>query len=310
MIINKAYLNFVDNNTGTILSNEVSLNENEVTLDYLHKKIEKLKTLNIMKVNVLKDNKFFNTDGFDRLVLTKFCKASQEGIYNGNFYLLTLNLTDDYENDINVAIKLDLEKTETIINNNNELLFGYELSVPKMSSGIKEAIIVDNTVKDIYVIESKISYEDIKDFYISNVLIGGSPYLKYKSVFDTYLNGIKFVNEVRCIDSEIKLISDFFEYVEECKITDRYLTVENVATRLFEEDDDSKGVFINSMQNLLHKGECDIPTVLLNKELRTINIKAPDIQLKVSCDLVHNNDGVLLDNKGIIIKNDKPCKIG
>ena len=308
-IINKVSLSYVDICSNTILSNPINVNEDGITMNYVYKKIEKLKTLNMCNVDVVKNNKLFDKDSFLKKVLFEFCRVTKNHIFENNFYLLVVKLTDDFANDISVAIKLDLELSESIVNIKNELKISSSLMIPSSSSSIKEAIIVDHTNNNIYVIEKKIDIDGKKQFYISPHIVGSNnSYSTYKYVFNTYLKTIKHINDIYKLHSKVELIGKFFDYVEKCKVDERFITIENTANYIFD-DFDTKESFINLMQDLLYEKESQIPTILLTKDLSEVNINTGNVKLKVPCNLINNDNDVLVRNDSIVIKNTEHCQV-
>ena len=308
-IINNVNLSYIDIHSNTILSNPISVNEDDVAMNYVYKKIEKLKTLNMCNVDVAKDNKFFDKDNFIKNVLLEFCQVAKKHIFKNSFYLLVVNITDDFANDISVAIKLDLELSESVVNIENELKISNSLMIPSSSSSIKEAIIVNHSNNNIYVIEKKIDIDGKKQFYISPHIVGfNNNYSTYKYVFNTYLKMIKHIDDICELHNKVELIGKFFDYVEECKVDKRFITIENTANYIFD-DFDAKEGFVNLMHDLLYEKESQIPTILLTKDLSEVNINTGNVKLKVPCNLINNDNDVLVRSDSIVIKNTEHCQV-
>lgn len=230
LIINKATIGYVDFEHKRTVNPTclVALNDNES--EYLHKKIKKLFNLNLKKIlNIpngiknqlsqlsqgsIKEETFLKTS---EILLQNIFDLKRKTDEPVNSHVLFVDFTLN-ENKFVSIILLENKKTSYFKpvkdNNGNENWVSKSVwQMPSASASIGEAVILDTTNDDLFILEKKVSIDGDKSFYLNEGWLMGEKMNSYRTILNYTLKVICKVKRYSNSDDLIDVPVHFKECI-------------------------------------------------------------------------------------------------
>lgn len=314
IIIDKILMNYIDFETREMAfsSDFVDLS-NSKTLDYYHKKIEKTLCNNSLTpiVNVDKD------------VLNEFilCADDNQMIYKAQD--ITNKLGDlgrmvDYIPNTNVMfvkfrvddipflgiIKLNFKElpkmTKTEKSNKMSILLTQKQQFPSSPSKADEAIFIDLSKNEVYIVEKKFSIDGKKDFYLNECWLKGEKLLTDKQKINYLIKTLRKVNDIYCLYDE-----DMLVVLRNTIIDNNSFNIYKVVDEILEESENANNeaklvlsdLGINEEDTINYYNDVSLSKIVTFDD---IEIKIPtDEMLGNKLDIIRNSDAtfnIILNN--------------